>query len=334
MDRGTPDRILVIKLSALGDFVVSLGAMQAIRRHHRDARITLLTTRAYAGLAEASGCFDQVWVDRRSPFWQVTSWLALARRLRGAGFDRVYDLQRSQRTGWYFRLFGHRKPEWIGIAPGASHRYLDPPRPTHIADRHAAMLALAGIEAVRPPDLAFLSAEVTRFGIGRPYALVAPGSSAHLPGKRWPSTRYAAVARWLTDRAIAPVLICGPAEQDVAEAIVQACPETHNPETNLNDIVELARGALCALGNDTGPMHLVAAANCPSLILFSGKTDPRLTSPRGAKVSTLREEFLSRLPVEAVLASLETLMGAPGSARSGATGLWPPPGPRQPAGRP
>ena len=42
MDQGTPEQILVIKLSALGDFVVSLGAMQAIRRHHRDARITLL----------------------------------------------------------------------------------------------------------------------------------------------------------------------------------------------------------------------------------------------------------------------------------------------------
>lgn len=334
MDRGDPDRILVIKLSALGDFVVGLGACQAIRRHHHDARITLLTTGPYAGLAEASGCFDQVWIDERPRVWEVTACLALARRLRAAGFDRVYDLQRSERTGWYFRLFARRKPEWIGIAPGASHRYLDPPSPTHIADRLAAMLALAGIETVRPPDLAFLSAEVARFGIRGRYALVAPGSSAHLVRKRWPSTHFAAVARWLTDRGIAPVLIRGPAEKDIAEAIVQACPETHNPETNLNDIVELARGAVCALGNDTGPMHLVAAANCPSLILFSGKNNPMLTSPRGSKVLSLREETLSQLPVEAVLASLETLMVARDPDRSGATDPPPPPGPRQPASRP
>ena len=61
----TPSRILVIKLSAFGDFVLSIASFQAIRAHHPDAAITLLTTAPYRRMAEASGCFDSVWIDPR-----------------------------------------------------------------------------------------------------------------------------------------------------------------------------------------------------------------------------------------------------------------------------
>src|SRR3972149_7015121 len=74
-------------------------------------------------------------------------------KLRRAGFTRVYDLQRSQRTGWYFRLLGPRPPEWVGSVPGCSHRYIDPPDAGHITVRNARMLAPAGVADVPPPDL-------------------------------------------------------------------------------------------------------------------------------------------------------------------------------------
>ena len=98
MSQATSGRVLVIKLSALGDFVTSFGAFQAIRKHHKAARIVLLTTQPYAELARASGCFDEIWLDDRPGFLDVAAWRALARRLRSAGFDRVYDLQTSDRS--------------------------------------------------------------------------------------------------------------------------------------------------------------------------------------------------------------------------------------------
>ncbi|MDA0662566.1 MAG: ADP-heptose--LPS heptosyltransferase, partial [Proteobacteria bacterium] len=82
--------ILVIKLGALGDFVQALGPFAAIRRHHKDARITLLTTSPYADLAEASGYFNAIWIDERPQWWQVRRWLDLKRRFAEAGFGRVY----------------------------------------------------------------------------------------------------------------------------------------------------------------------------------------------------------------------------------------------------
>ena len=59
------ERILVIKHSALGDFVLATASFQAIRRHHPGARIVLLTTEPFVALAEASGLFDDIWVDPR-----------------------------------------------------------------------------------------------------------------------------------------------------------------------------------------------------------------------------------------------------------------------------
>ena len=77
------DRILVIKLGALGDFVQAMGPAAAIRRHHPDSAITLLTTKPYADFAAATGLFDEIWLDPRPKLLQPGAWLKLRRRLRG-----------------------------------------------------------------------------------------------------------------------------------------------------------------------------------------------------------------------------------------------------------
>lgn len=295
-----PQRILVIKLSSLGDIVLSLGSFRAIRDHHRAARITLLTTRAYVRLAEACGCFDEVWVDERPRPWQAAAWLRLARRLRGAGFTRVYDLQRSQRTGWYFRLAG--RPEWVGTTAGCSHRYEMPrERAVHIAEREAAQLALGGIARVPPPDVSFLTADIARYGIAGPYGLLAPGSSAHRPGKRWPIESYARLANVFAEKGIKPVLICGPDERDEARLIAEACPAAYDIESDINDIVALARGARIAVGNDTGPIHLIAAAGCPTAVLFGPESHPVKSKPPGESVVVLHRPSLADLTVAEVM---------------------------------
>ena len=219
----THQNILVIKLSALGDFILSLGGFQAIRAHHSGARITLLTTIPFQKLAKASGCFDEVWVDDRPPPWRPDRWLALGRRLRAARFDRVYDLQRSDRSGWYFRLAG--RPEWVGAVAGCAYRYVTPPGPArHIAKREAAQLAVAGVGPIALPDLSFLDADLGRFALNPPYALLAPGSAPHRPAKRWPAIHFAALARELAAQGTTPVLLGTTAEARELAQITRACP--------------------------------------------------------------------------------------------------------------
>ena len=102
---GQADRVLVIKLGALGDFVQALGPMAAIRKHHAGAHMVLLTSKPYVDFAKACGLFDDVWVDEERPkAWQIGRVLRLRQKLKAGGFSRVYDLQTSDRSSFYFHI--------------------------------------------------------------------------------------------------------------------------------------------------------------------------------------------------------------------------------------
>jgi len=300
--------ILVIKLGALGDFVQATGPFAAIRAHHPGARVTLLTTPPFAAFAAAAPWFDAVWIDRRPRLWQVGRLLDLRAQLRGGGFGRVYDLQTSDRSGWYFRLIGGGV-EWSGIAPGCSHPHANPRRDSmHTIERQAEQLAMAGITAVPAPDLSWVSADVARFGLAPPFAVLCPGGAAHRPAKRWPAAAFARLAGRLAARGVVPVLVGTASEAALLAEIAAACPAARNlaGDTDLLDLVALGRVAAAAVGNDTGPMHLMAAAGCPCVVLFSSASDPNLCAPRG-RVRVLAEEDLARLDPGAVEAALAAL---------------------------
>jgi ADP-heptose:LPS heptosyltransferase len=301
------ERILVIKLGALGDFVLATGPMAAIRRHHPGARITLLTTRALAALAEASPHVDEVWYDERPRWSSPRAVLALRRRLREARFKRVYDLQTSDRSSFYFQLLlpGPR-PEWSGNARGASHPQRDPAREgLHTIERQRDQLRLAGIDGVPLPDVSWAARPVEHLEVTAPYVLLIPGGSAHRPEKRWPIERYAGLARGFVARGVTPVVIGGEQEKGLGEAIAAAASGTRDlsGRTAFGELVGLARAARRTIGNDTGPMHLAVAAGSPATVLFSSASDPALTAPRGEDVIVLRRDALGDLSVDEVLST-------------------------------
>ena len=296
----TARRVLVIKLGALGDVVLAFGPFAAIRAHHPDAHVALLTTAPFAALARASPWFDAVHVDTRPAWWNLPGLRRLAGLLRG--FDLVYDLQTSARTSRYFRLAG--RPRWSGIARGASHPHANPARDAmHTVERQREQLAMAGIPCVPPPDLGWL----TRGGpaLPPPYALLVPGAAPHRPAKRWPAASFGQLAAGIAAGGIRPVVAGTAAEAGLAAAIVAACPEALDltGRTALLDLAGLASRAAFAVGNDTGPMHLAAAVGCRCVVLFSGESDPALTAPVG-DVAVLRAPDLADLPVERVAAAL------------------------------
>ena len=311
--------ILVIKLSALGDIVMALGAMQAIRRAHAADRLVLLTTPAYVGLAEASGCFDEIWTDPRRPWWRFRDGAALILRLRGRRFARVYDLQWSSRTNTYFRLVRRAGMDWVGVAPGCSHRYPGRRAEKHVPDRLSEMLALAGIEDVGPPDLSFLDADLSDLDLPPAFALIVPGSAPDRLAKRWPLLSFIELCQRLAGRGLAPLLVCGPAEAELGRAISDACPEALFPETPLPRIAALARRATVAVGNDTGPMHLIGAAGCPTVALFGPESHPVKTRPLG-RATVLQSDPLSALAVSKVLAAVSAIRDQADASAAGRTG--------------
>jgi ADP-heptose:LPS heptosyltransferase len=297
-------RVLVIKHGALGDLVQSLGAMAAIRRHHPAAPITLLTTAPFAEFTGRCPFLDEVWVDQRPGLSDPLGLLRLRRRLRGAGFARVYDLQTSDRSSGYFRLMGPGgRPEWSGIAPGCSHPHSNPDRDRqHTLERLAEQLRMAGIPHVPEPDLSWAEEPVTGFDAARRFALLVPGGSAHRPEKRWPVASYAALAAGLAAEGVLPVVIGGAPEQPLAAAVRAACPTALDltGRTGFGQIAWLGARAAWAIGNDTGPVHLIAVAGAPVTVLYSAASDPALTRPWGARVTVLRRESLAELQVAEV----------------------------------
>ncbi|MGQ0662694.1 MAG: glycosyltransferase family 9 protein [Pseudomonadota bacterium] len=301
-------RILVIKLGALGDVIQALGPMAAIRRHHAGARIVALTTQPFAPLFAACPYVDEVWVDTRPAWWRLGAVLDLRRRLDAGRFERVYDLQTSGRTGFYFRLFPRPRPQWSGIARGCSHPHANPLRDRmHTLERQAEQLAAAGIAAVPAPDLDWLDADTARYGLEPPFAIIVPGGAAGRPDKRWPLAGYVALATSLAGRGLEPVVLGTARERPLAAAIRAACPSARDlvGDTTPAEIAALARLAAGALGNDTGPMHLIAGVGAPSVVLFSAASDPTLCAPRGPRVTVLRRARLEDLGWEEVAAALD-----------------------------
>ncbi len=300
--------ILVIKHGALGDVVLATGPFQAIRRHHGNDRITLLTTPPYEKMLRASGYFDEIWVDSRPKLYNFLSFFTLIEKIRNGHFSRIYDLQTSERTFWYFYLMREPKPEWVGTAKGASHRHNTPERTTlHTVERQRQQLAIAGITDMPPPDISWLKAGIGHFHLPERYALIIAGGSEHRQGKRWPAHNYGTICAWLVSHGITPLLIGTRSEVAVISTIETLCDKAINllGRTSFFELAEIARHAICAIGNDTGPMHLIASTGCPSLVLFSQYSNPQLCAPRGKDVTIVQKNPIASLPPEEVIEWLD-----------------------------
>ena len=165
---------------------------------------------------------------------------------------------------------------------------------------------MAGIAKTPPPDLSWLTADIERLGPPKRFVLMVAGGAAHRPAKRWPSDRFAELGNLLAKRGIATVLLGTRLDADALKVITNNCATAMSliDRTNFAEIAELARNSLGAIGNDTGPMHLIAATGCPSVVLFSADSDPSLCAPRG-QVTILQRDDLSQLSLEDVAEALD-----------------------------
>jgi ADP-heptose:LPS heptosyltransferase len=326
-------RVLVIKLGALGDFIQSLGAMRVVRATHPSARITLLTTEQFEAFAKACPYFDIVEADGRPR--DIKGRTDLIRRLRAANYDMVYDFQNNDRTAQYFFGLTGKKPMWSGTAKGASHQHLGAERgDMHNFDALAEQLKYAGLGPKPPgdptgwvigqdiaPSLDWVRPafrdpprfQPAFFGLNGPYVLLIPGSSAEHPEKRWPVDRFIKLAGWLADGGFTPVVIGGKDEGDIGAQINRKEARSRNlvGRTDLFQLATLSERATLAIGGDTGPMHMAAAARTPGVCLFaqewtedmardlqtvwSPKTRLGKSAPRGGPMMVLHAPSLEAL---------------------------------------
>ncbi|MDI2090588.1 glycosyltransferase family 9 protein [Commensalibacter oyaizuii] len=298
-----PLKILVIRLGALGDFVQSFYPFAAIRKHHINDHITLLTTSPFAELAQQSPWFNQVVLDHKPHLLNIIGFLKLKKLLQG--YDLVYDLQTSRRSTRYFCLAG--RPLWSGIAKKSPYFHNNPNRNNmHTLDRQKDQLQYAGIQQFPEPDLSWFMDKNVAIDLPRPYAILVPGCSIKRLEKRWPVEHYAEIAQLCMQRGVHPVLAGGAAELELGQQIKIRCPQIFSliGQTTLLQLGAVMTHAQFALGNDTGLMHIAAMVGCPSVVLFSSASNPSLTAPQGKSVKILYQADLTDLSVKKVAQEL------------------------------
>ncbi len=299
---GPRPSILVIRQGAFGDLVQADGALRDIRAHHPDAHITLLVAPQFRRLMERCPHVDALIVDPRAPWHRINHNLELLRELRERRFDRVYDLQDSQRTRLYRRLLSPDLP-WHGK---------DNPGSSAVPDRtaYARLLARAGVAATHTaaPDVGWMADDVTDLlaacGVDAGYIALVPGSSARHPHKRWP--HYATLARRLAESGRQVVVAPGPDELDLARSL--PCRLLMGPSGYLDwfALAGVLASAAFVVGNDTGPTHLAACLGTPGLALFGPHTRAQRTGIRLRAFEAIETPDLERLPVDEVVRQMAT----------------------------
>jgi ADP-heptose:LPS heptosyltransferase len=317
-------RVLVIKLGGVGEMVLAFPAFERIRHAHPRAKITLLTTRPYAQLATSSPFFNAVDPDGAAK--DPASWAALILRIRRGRFDRVYDLQNDASTALILQGLRPNPPDWSGAALGASLplKHRDRNR-MHPLERQAAQLEDAGIWpdaptrplSAAPPDISWIlarSAQPRSISVAaghRALVLLAPGGDPHHTETHWPIERYGDFAKRMQDEGFDIVIIGGLGEARLAHSVQRKAPRARDltGRTDLAQIAALGARAALAVGNDLGPLHLIAAAGAPTIALMPSHPDPALSAPRG-HVTVLHAAQLKDLPVDHVAAAAAILARA------------------------
>lgn len=287
-------RLLIVRLSSLGDLVHTLPLVAALRRAFPEARLDWLVDERYAAFLDLVPVVDGRIVFRGT---RTGGWRELGRlmaSLRRARYDAALDVQGLLKSAVLARASGAARV--VGFAarhlrePSARVFYsetVDPGGARHVIEKNLALLSAFGVNGVPwqfplAPIASSAPAEARRaLGIGRsdPFVLLNPG--AGWPNKRWPPERFGAVAVHLRRRHGLPALVIwGPGEQALARAVVDAAAgaATPAPATTLGDLVALARESALFVGGDTGPLHLAAAVGTPIVAIY-GPTDPARNGP-------------------------------------------------------
>jgi ADP-heptose:LPS heptosyltransferase len=284
-------RILVVKLSSLGDVVHVTPCLRALRLLSPRAEIVMAVERRFAAVVRESPWIDRL-IEAESSAGFLGSLVEARRRLAGLRFDLAVDLQGLGRSAaWVYASGARVRAGRGGVRPGWQlvHR---PDLARHAVDVCADVLGALGIEvADRRPEIR-VSAAADRELDGilaqqtiEPRGLVLANPFSRWPSKAWPVERWAELLRWLRSQLDGSILtVGGPGEEhEAARLLGLLAPGVTTSlvgRLSLEQALCLYRRVRLMITGDTGPMHAAAAVGTRVVALF-GPTLPERTGPWG-----------------------------------------------------
>ncbi len=293
-------RLMVRTTNWIGDAVMTVPALHAVRQSFPQAQITVVANPLVASLFEYHPDCDEVLVyDKKGAHDGVPGFLRFVTRLRGRKFDGAILFQNAVEAAIMAFLAGI--PCRIGYATDGRRLLLTHPvaigeteRRLHHTDYYLHMLGEAGMKpetktmtlALRQGEQSWASRELP----AGPVAAINPGA-AYGSAKRWIPERFAAVAdRLIEEYGLSIILTGGPAEaeigRDIAQAMKHPC-RNFIGATGVRQMMALLAACRLVVTNDSGPMHVAAAFGTPLVAIF-GPTDHTTTSPWSERSRVVR----------------------------------------------
>lgn len=295
------NKILIRGPNWVGDSVLAIPAMKAIRAHFSGAEMTLLVRPWVAGIFTSVPFINRVWSEPRPSGF--ADWSRVTREIRKRGFDLAMLLPNSFESA--LMVFLGRVPERVGYGTDGRGLLLTsaiaPPRETlHQVDYYLA-LAEAVSASVENPSIGIEATAEERAnarkllraeGIpeGEPFLVLNPGA-AYGSAKRWREDRFARAGDTLAQEMGLRVAIIGSeTERLIGEAVrsrMKSNTAVLSGKTSLETLIGVLAESSLMITNDSGPMHIAAALGVPTVAVF-GSTDERVTGPYGPRTKIVK----------------------------------------------
>ena len=313
--------ILIIKPSSLGDIVLALPALTALRKSFPDAKISWLIRPDFAALLENHPHLTEIiHFDRKflGKAWfhpgASGSLVSLIRRLRRAKFDAVIDFQGLFRTASLAWLSGCKKRYGMSkareLAPFFyTHKITQTQDCIHMVDYYLKIIKTAGasqldVEFVLPhhPEAAdSVGRLLESHGIAHDnYVVFVPGS-AH-EDKRWPVERFAALAEKISSQFGLSLIAIGSSNEaslgERLKTLANVPIANLAGQTSLSELIALLKRSRLVVSNDTGPGHIAAALGTPLVLMFSWSNPARIAPYERSECLVAREPFNRGLKIK------------------------------------
>lgn len=313
----TIDRLLIVRLSAMGDVIHTLPAAQALREAFPEAVIGWLVEERWTELLCAPGTPRR---GPRSPGRPLVDWIHVVRLtgwrksllemptveqiarvwndVRSVNYQVAIDLQGAIRSAVLARMsrasiiYGARQTRESPATLFYTRQEI--PRGAHVVEQNLSLVQALSESPLRvgpvplPHDFAAeqrIDETLANEGFQN-LAIINPG--AGWGAKRWPAQRYGAVARALASCGLRSIVNYGPGEEELARQAEQASEGAAKALAfSITELIALTRRAKLFIGGDTGPLHLAAALQVPTVAIF-GPTDPVRNGPYGTSSIVLR----------------------------------------------
>ncbi len=311
------ERLLIVRLSAMGDVIHTLPAAAALREAYPNAAIGWLIEERWAELLCATGTPRRGPRSLQRPLVDWVHTVNLARwpkalrtiatlqqiatvwnDVRAAHYDVVVDLQGAIRSALLARWSGARTiygaAETREGPASLFYTRMAVASGSHVIEQTISVAEAVAQRKMRVPRAEFprapeaearINVRLSEQGI-TDFAILNPG--AGWGAKRWPAERYAHVAGKLAGAGVRSIVNYGPGEESLAHEVEAASAgATMAMKCSITELIALTRRARLFVGGDTGPMHLAAALGVPVVAIF-GPTDPARNGPYGTQSIVLR----------------------------------------------